>query len=202
MRSNCQRCGKAEKACICPWIQSVDTKTELIVLQHPSEVNRAIGTARILDLALARCQVLVGEDFSDDAALNQALARRDIRWFVLYPSETATPVSALRASGESDENIGFILLDGTWKKAYKMWQLSRNLHALATCTLDNAEDGRYQIRKSSKQSGVSTVEAGFYALKAIEPNNSALNALLVPFEQMIQFQIAQMPAGVFEKNYQ
>ncbi|WP_087016476.1 tRNA-uridine aminocarboxypropyltransferase [Thaumasiovibrio subtropicus] len=200
MRQTCQRCGKAEKACICQWIQSVDTKTELLVLQHPSEVNRAIGTARILDLSLDNCQLIVGENFTDNERLNQALRRSDIQWFVLYPGESAKPASALLAD-VAEKPIGFILLDGTWKKAFKIWQLSTNLHALPTCLLDNADEGQYQIRKSSKQQGVSTVEAGYFALKAMEPDNQALDSLLVPFEKMIAFQIAQMPDGVFKKNY-
>ncbi len=210
MRQYCQRCCKAEKACICQWIQPVDTKAELIVLQHPTEVNRPIGTARILDLSLSNCQVFVGEDFSDNEALNRALTRRDIQWFVLYPGEDAQPVSTLveaksqqpNFDHEQPERIGFILLDGTWKKAFKMWQLSVCLHSLPTCLLDNAKAGRYQIRKSSKQAGVSTVEAGYYALKAVDPDNQSLEALLTPFEKMIEFQIAQMPAGVFERNYE
>ncbi len=67
-----------------------------------------------------------------------------------------------------------ILLDGTWKKAYKMWQLSINLQALPTVSLDNADRGNYRIRKSPKDQGVSTVEAGYLALAALEGGRKVL----------------------------
>ncbi len=95
-----------------------------------------------------------------------------------------------------------ILLDGTWKKAYKMWQLSTNLHHLPLVSLDNVDIGNYRIRKSPKEQGVSTVEAGFLALSVLESAQTDLQPLLDTFDAMINFQIAQMPSGVFEKNYQ
>ncbi|WP_413112012.1 tRNA-uridine aminocarboxypropyltransferase [Thaumasiovibrio sp. DFM-14] len=199
MRQYCPRCNKALKACICQWIQPVDTKTELLILQHPTEVKRAIGTARILDLSLATCQVMVGEDFTEHEGLNQALTRDDIDWYLLYPGEFATPASQLVT--QSQRNIGFILLDGTWKKAYKIMQLSSNLHALPCCFLDDVLPGRYRIRKTSKQTGVSTVEAGYFALRAVEPSNNGLDALLVPFDKMIDYQLQQMTPDVARRNY-
>ncbi|BBM65251.1 hypothetical protein VYA_08010 [Vibrio alfacsensis] len=93
-----------------------------------------------------------------------------------------------------------ILLDGTWKKAYKMWQLSTNLHGIPTVKLPEDLQGHYTIRKAPSENSLSTVEAGYYALSLLEPNKD-FSPLLNAFEKMIEFQIAQMPPGVFEKNY-
>lgn len=217
MSRYCEQCGKAKPACICGWIQVIDAKTELWILQHPSEVKRAIGTARILTLSLPNAKLWVGEDFSDHDAINQLLADPQREAWVIYPGEDATPISQL-AQGVAASNttastetgdVGqakirtLILLDGTWKKAYKMWQLSENLHGLPTVALDNADNGNYRIRKSPKAQGVSTVEAGYLALIALEGPESETRfaPLLDVFNKMIEYQIQQMPAGVFEKNY-
>lgn len=98
------------------------------------------------------------------------------------------------------EKTRLILLDGTWKKAYKMWQLSTNLHTLTTVKLPEDLQGHYTIRKAPSDNSLSTVEAGFYALSLLEPDND-FSPLLNAFDRMIEFQIAQMPPGVFEKNY-
>ena len=204
MSRYCERCGKATKACICQWIQQLDAKTELWILQHPSEVKRAIGTARILTLSLANAKLWVGEDFSHNEEINQLLAEPDRQAWVVYPGEQALPISSLAGEGTeqtTEPKRTLILLDGTWKKAYKMWQLSSNLQQLPTVALDNVEQGNYRIRKSPKSQGVSTVEAGYLALTALEGDDGRFNPLIDAFNQMIEFQIKQMPEGVFEKNY-
>ncbi|WP_064605286.1 tRNA-uridine aminocarboxypropyltransferase [Photobacterium sp. J15] len=203
MSRYCEQCGKAKKACICSWIEVIDAKTELLILQHPSEVKRAIGTARILTLSLPNAKLFVGEDFSAHHELNLLLNDpvRDV--YLIYPGEGAIPVSQLTDSVVAKEKIRtLILLDGTWKKAYKMWQLSDNLHRLPTVSLDNVEQGNYRIRKSPKEQGVSTVEAGYLALSALEGDSNKFEPLLNVFNRMIEYQIRQMPEGVFERNYQ
>ncbi|MGF1683316.1 tRNA-uridine aminocarboxypropyltransferase [Photobacterium minamisatsumaniensis] len=202
MSRYCEKCGKAQKACICHWIQVIDAKTELWILQHPSEVKRAIGTARILTLSLPNARLWVGENFSQHDEINRLLADPDRETWLVYPGERAISIGSLEAdSGATPKKRTLILLDGTWKKAYKIWQLSENLQRLPTVNLENADNGNYRIRKSPKAQGVSTVEAGYLALSALEGRDVDFTPLLTTFEHMIEFQIQQMPAGVFEKNY-
>ncbi|EMK3416504.1 tRNA-uridine aminocarboxypropyltransferase [Vibrio parahaemolyticus] len=201
MSRYCSQCGKSRKACICQWIVPLASGVELIILQHTSEAHRPLGTARILNLSLKNCTCLIGEDFSDDAQLNALLTDEAYQHFILYPSEQSQCLSEIACTeSERTRKTRLILLDGTWKKAYKMWQLSTNLHALTTVKLPEDLQGHYTIRKAPSDNSLSTVEAGFYALSLLEPDND-FSPLLNAFDRMIEFQIAQMPPGVFEKNY-
>lgn len=201
MSRYCSQCGKSRKACICQWIVPLANEVELIILQHTSEEHRPLGTARILNLSLNYCICLIGEDFSNNEALNTLLEDSAYQHFILYPSEQSLCLSELATVGETaDKKIRLILLDGTWKKAYKMWQLSTNLHAIPTVKLPEDLQGHYTIRKAPSNNSLSTVEAGFHALSVMESGKD-FTPLLTAFEKMIEFQIAQMPPGVFEKNY-
>lgn len=200
MSRYCSECGKSLKACICQWIQPLSSHVELVILQHPSETNRPMGTARILKLSLANCHSFVGEDFSQHDALNELLQEPDVDHYVLYPGEQAMSHQELAAAVVSKKRIRIVLLDGTWKKAYKMWQLSVNLKTLPLIRLPDDLQGNYRIRKAPSDNALSTVEAGFHILSLLEPSKD-FSPLLTAFEQMIEFQIKQMPAGVFEKNY-
>ena len=201
MSRYCSQCGKSRKACICQWIVPLANEVELIILQHMSEENRPLGTARILNLSLDHCTCLIGEDFSDTEALNVLLEDDTYQHFILYPSEQSLCLSDLATVGEAaDKKTRLILLDGTWKKAYKMWQLSTNLHSIPTVKLPEDLQGHYTIRKAPSNNSLSTVEAGFHALNLMESGKD-FTPLLTAFEKMIEFQIAQMPPGVFEKNY-
>ncbi|USH03314.1 DTW domain-containing protein [Grimontia kaedaensis] len=197
----CPQCGKANKACICPFIQKIESDVPVIVLQHPSEVKQPIGTARILSLSLPNCRLIVGEDFSDNDELNQLL-HSDVHYALLYPAETSEPIGNWQLDGMSqNKQRGLILLDGTWRKAFKMYQLSQNLQALPCVKLDDIQSGNYRIRKSPVDGGLSTVEAGFYALSAMAGDSEPFQPLMTAFNEMIEFQIKQMPPGVFERHY-
>ncbi len=198
MSRYCSQCGKARKACICDNIVALDSQIELIILQHPTEEHRPMGTARILSLSLANSRLLIGEDFREHEELNQLLAEPDVQHFVLYPNDVSRSVSEIEPSKEQKTRI--ILLDGTWKKAFKMWQLNTQLHSLPCLHLPEDLKGNYRIRKAPSENALSTVEAGYHVLNLLQPEND-FSPLLAAFESMIDYQIQQMPAGVFERNY-
>lgn len=198
MSRYCSQCGKARKACICDNIVALDSQVELIILQHPTEEHRPMGTARILSLSLVNSRLLVGEDFREHGELNQLLAEPDVEHFVLYPSDVS--LSAADVALPIEKKIRIILLDGTWKKAFKMWQLNTQLHHLPCLHLPEDLKGNYRIRKAPSENALSTVEAGFHVLSMMQPEKD-FSPLLDTFEAMIDYQIQQMPAGVFERNY-
>ncbi|KHA61310.1 DTW domain protein [Vibrio variabilis] len=200
MSRYCSQCGKSLKACICEWIRSLPSKVELVILQHPSETNRPMGTARILSLSLANSYCFVDENFSEHSELNQLLAEEGVHHFVLYPGEGAHSHQQVASKVAQEQKVRIILLDGTWKKAYKMWQLSSNLQTLPLIRLPENLQGNYRIRKAPSDNSLSTVEAGYHILQLLEPE-ADFSPLISAFNQMIEFQIKQMPPGVFEKNY-
>ncbi len=198
----CSHCEKAKKACICTFIEPISCPVPLIILQHPSETKKAIGTARIAHLTLPLCDIYVGENFTQHKELNERIQNDQYHYLLLYPSEKAISISNLLDTKAQDKSkIGLIVIDGTWKKAFKIWSLSTNLHTLPQITLDKLTTSDYQIRRSSKKAGVSTVEAIYHALSSLNGNKNDYSSLLTAFHQMIQFQIKHMPTDLYETRY-
>ena len=200
MSRYCSQCGKSIKACICKWIQTLTPSVELIILQHSSETNRPLGTARILSLSLTNSYCFVGEDFTHHTELNQLIGDSDYQHFVLYPGETSVNYQVVKNTLTKKNKVRVILLDGTWKKAYKIWHLSSNINELTQVHLPPNLEGNYRIRKAPNKNSLSTVEAGYHMLSLIEPEMD-FSPLLTAFEQMIDFQIRQIPQEVFARNY-
>ena len=204
MSRYCLQCGKANNACICDWIKPIDCPVRVVLLQHPSESKKPMGTAKILQLSLSGCELWVGEDFSQHPELNDLLQDEKFESLVLYPNEYSQSLETVKETrrplNSNEKSLCLILLDGTWKKAYKMWQLSSNLHSLPSVALPSHIQGNYRIRKAPTEQHLSTVEAGFHALSAIEPQVD-FSPLLTAFTNMVDFQISQMPEGVFTRNY-
>ena len=57
-RPQCPRCLRPVTHCLCALIPSLDSRTRILLLQHPSEVNHALNTARLAALGLNNAQLV------------------------------------------------------------------------------------------------------------------------------------------------
>jgi len=169
-RKICSACQYPAVVCVCSVITQIAVDVEIIILQHPSEKNRAKNTARLVSLVIPDAKVVVGESAADFEQIKQRLVDREsagARAAVLFPSPESTILSE---NFESASNIiqTLILIDGTWRKAKKMWQLNPWLWTLAVFRLEAGSKSRYRIRKGSQAGGLSTLEAAALALEIVE----------------------------------
>ncbi|MGL4250840.1 MAG: tRNA-uridine aminocarboxypropyltransferase [Aeromonas sp.] len=183
----CTRCTRALKACLCDYIVAVDNPTPLYILQHPNEVAHPKGTAALLAASLLQCEIHVGEDFSCDEWLNTLLADPSRRGYLLWPDEEAIALTDLRKQRESDPSdtgtVTFILLDGTWRKAYRMLQSNPALASLPRIGI-GAIAGQYAIRKKPFPDALSTIEAGYHLLSRWEGRPERYAPLLTLFHRL------------------
>ncbi|UVM06555.1 tRNA-uridine aminocarboxypropyltransferase [Pseudomonas laurylsulfatiphila] len=193
-RIQCPRCLRPQSHCLCPLIPSLDSRTRVLLLQHPSEVNHALNTARLAALGLNNAELIVGEVFEDLPVL---LNRPGYTARLLFPGEAAQP---MKAYGSSDESMLLVVPDGTWRKARKMLHLNPLLAALPRVTLAEGGVSRYRLRKAPGPGALSTVEAIAQALETLEAPTS-FAPLLKPFEALIEGQIAAMGEEVYQRNH-
>lgn len=193
-RPQCPRCLRPTTHCLCALIPSLDSRTRVLLLQHPSEVNHALNTARLAALGLLNAQLVVGEVFEDLPAM---LNPPGYQARLLFPAEDAQP---LQAYSPSDLPLLLVVPDGTWRKARKLLHLNPLLAALPRVTLAAGAVSRYRLRKAPGPGALSTVEAIVQALQVLEAPQS-FEPLLRPFEALIEGQIAAMGEEVFQRNH-
>jgi len=193
-RAYCLQCERPEKSCICHLVTHVDNDIHVVILQHPLEVKQSKGSVTLLHQSLKRSQVIVGENFTDNHEVQLLLQQYDQQCAVLYPSDDAIVL------GEGGSDITspkcLFILDGTWKKAYKMFMSNTWLQQLPHFTLANDIVGQYQIRKTSKKNALSSLEACCYALSALEHqqgDESKYQPLLARFVEFNHFQLSFNP---------
>jgi DTW domain-containing protein YfiP len=173
----CKQCQRPTIACICNFTCKINNQIAVLVLQHPSEVKQTKGTVALLSRSLSQCQVIVGENFSHHTELNNLLVNHQA--LLLYPSPEAQVLPLTKntlnsisvdAHEKNQQPKLLIILDGTWKKAYRMFMLSSNLQALAQVCLPDklANGGQYLIRKVAKKNALSSLEACCFTLALLE----------------------------------
>lgn len=193
-RPQCPRCLRPATRCLCSLIPSLDSRTRVLLLQHPSEVRHALNTARLAALGLVNAQLVVGEVFENLQAL---LHPPGYQARLLFPADEAQPLQAYTAS---DAPLLLVVPDGTWRKARKLLHLNPLLAALPRVTLATGAVSRYRLRKAPGPGALSTVEAIVQALQVLEAPAS-FEPLLRPFEALIEGQIAAMGEETFQKNH-
>ncbi|MDP2562705.1 tRNA-uridine aminocarboxypropyltransferase [Psychrobium sp. 1_MG-2023] len=197
-RAKCSQCNKALVACFCHTITKQNNELNVVILQHPSEVKHARGTAKILELSLSHCQILVGEDFSDDQQFKQLFTASDKKLLLLYPGdETISPQVLSQEIAQTDQQLNdyvVIVIDGSWKKAYKIFCLNPVLAELTRIGIDVDNQSNYRIRKSSRSDSLSTLEACYTLLSQVEQKD--YSSLLTSFDYMVNFQLNSMPEQV------
>ena len=184
-REVCPRCERPTRVCYCAHLTSIDTKTHVVLLQHPREEDMAIGTARMASLCLPNSELHVGVDFQTSPALRKALSDPSRPAALLYPSDGAVDVLTDPPRGP----ITLVVVDGTWWQARKLVRVNPEIAKLPRYAFRAPTPSEYRIRKEPDEAYVSTIEALVHVLGVLEGDPEKLRALLVPFRAMIDKQI-------------
>ena len=195
-RTQCARCLRPQSHCLCELIPQLPSRTRVLLLQHPSEVNHALNTARLAALGLINAELVVGEVFE---GLETLLSPPGYQARLLFPGEDA---QLIQASVASVDGLPWLLVvpDGTWRKARKLLHLNPLLAQLPRVTLPEGAVSRYRLRKAPGPGALSTLEAIVQALEIIEAPAS-FAPLLRPFEALIEGQIEAMGAETYQRNH-
>jgi DTW domain-containing protein YfiP len=199
--ADCPQCGKPQVFCVCDSVEPVQTRTSLLILQHPQEQDRALGTARLTALHVENAVLKIGLSWP---SLSKALGRQvhdPSRWAVLYLGsakvedlETDRTIVAIDRKGEIEDHQrailadieGIILLDGTWSQAKALWWRNAWMLKCQRVILGPRQASRYgKLRKEPRQDGLATIEAAAMMLASLERRPEIETILLASFDRML-----------------
>ena len=186
--------------CICESIEPIDNRVELLILQHPQEQDRALGTARLTALRLKRATLKIGLSWP---SLSKALGRSvdPQRWAILYLGsvklaelETDRDLVAVDRKGAIEEGQrgilkdieGVVLLDGTWSQAKALWWRNAWMLKCRRIILGPPRASLYgKLRKEPRADGLSTIEAAGMTLGRLEGRAEIETALNTTFARLL-----------------
>lgn len=163
----CDLCQLADYACICRWLPRLHSASEFVLLMHRNELFKPTNSGRLIaDILPDNTHAFCWSRTQPPAELVQLLRDPHRRCMIVFPkddqSAPSTPLA--RVPGRVDT---FILLDGTWKQARRMLQLSRWLQGVPTIAFPESLVRGYAVRKSEHLHQVSTAEAAGLCLQLV-----------------------------------
>jgi len=149
-----------------------DNKLHVLILQHPQEPDKELGTAKLLIAGLKNATLKIGLSWPN---LTKALGAeaKPSEWIVLYLGSQKEALDSLAEPGlhvlkPKDATLkkilpeikGIIVLDGTWSQAKTMWWRNAWLLKCKRGYLIPKQKSAYgNLRKEPRKECVSTLEA-------------------------------------------
>jgi DTW domain-containing protein YfiP len=193
MINPCEKCLLPQNRCICPHLKSIDTRLQVLILQHPQEPGHELGSAQLVQLSLPKAKIRTGLSWPNLKSALSAQEAQPSRWVVLYlGSGVKTPdaqekvrhplLQFVSSKGlptkapQSGDLDGVIILDGTWSQAKTLWWRNPWLLKLKRAVLNPTEKSLYgKFRKEPRRECLSTLESVAETLVALgEPQEVSL----------------------------
>ncbi len=194
----CAACLKPAALCVCADVVPLANRIALLILQHPQEQDKTLGTARLLAHHLTQAVMKVGLSWP---SLAKALDRPadPQHWAVLYLGSAKAPpereVTVLTAKGEPcpDQDAalagieGVVVLDGTWAQAKALWWRNPWVLKCKRVVLGPKRPSRYgRVRTEPRKDALSTIEAAALLLSRLEGRPEIETALDATFQRMLE----------------
>lgn len=162
-RKYCDQCLNPVVTCFCIAINKYSNTTRIIILQYPNEFKHPLATATMAKLSFKNVEIIIDDNFSKNEIINSLCSKTT---YLLYPSSDSMLISKEDKKDYEIETL--IVLDGTWSKTYKMYQVSRNLHLFTKIAFNASKKSHLHLRKIPKEHYLSTYESIAYVIECIE----------------------------------
>ena len=214
----CPTCRKPTDLCVCALVKPLDNRIFVLILQHPQEQDRELGTAQLLAAQLNNSKLAIGLSWRNlGAALGLAKGSEPDpkRWAVLFLGTAKTlPIDAAEIVALSRKGLampdqrealagieGIIALDGSWAQAKALWWRNAWLLKCRRVILNPKFRSRYgNLRREPRLESLSTLESVALVLSVLQKQPDLMATLTAPFEEMLRRYRARRGAAKQVKN--
>jgi DTW domain-containing protein len=189
-RERCEGCRLLPSHCLCALRPTMATRAGVCLLMADIEPLKPSNTGWLVADVVADTFAFGWARTDTDPALLALLGDPQWQPFVVFPGQYAAPGRVVHAvpppdasADGADKRPLFILLDGTWAEARKMFGRSPYLDALPVLSLAPEQPSQYQLRNSGRDDHLCTSEVAALCMGlAGEPAvDATLSAYLAVF---------------------
>lgn len=201
----CQRCRVSALYCMCAWQPHVTAHSGVCLLMYDAEPLKPTNTGWLIADVVPDTFAFTWSRTEVDEAILALLADPQWQPYVVFPDEYVpaervlhtVPNAQLLAAGKRPL---FIVLDGTWTEARKMFRKSAYLADLPVLSLHPDAISSYRLRRSTREEHLCTAEVTALCLHLAEDTTAAL-ALEQWFARFSRHYLAgRKPPSVAEKE--
>lgn len=172
----CEKCGVPRINCICNRVKPINTEAQIWILSSQKEVTRPTNTARLIKLVNENStEIFLWERTVQPEKLINLIKDEAFEVYLLFPADEDNKHRE-KAFEKTDKKVAFIIIDGTWQEAKKIFNRSPYLKELPLLTLNLERESQFRLRRGIPEGGICTIEA---AMKVLELNGEISSAKIL-----------------------
>ncbi len=204
----CEGCRLLPSHCLCAWRPVVPTHAAMCLLMADIEPLKPSNTGWLIADVVPDTFAFGWTRTEVDPALMALLNEPQWQAYVVFPEAFAEPERVVHdvphdtTPGVTKRPL-FILLDGTWDEARKMFRKSPYLQNLPVLSLHPEQLSRYQLRRSQSEAHLCTAEVGALCLDLARDATAAeaLNAYFDVFTDHYLKAKQQLPVDAGDERH-
>ncbi|MFY0991909.1 tRNA-uridine aminocarboxypropyltransferase [Halomonas sp. C05BenzN] len=167
----CKGCNLPELNCLCPYRVEAESVARVWLLTHPLEHHKPTNTGRLIRDVLPDTEVFTWYRTVPDERLLARLEDARFAPFVIFPddqpdyADRVVDIEAVAGAKRRGRIPVFILLDGTWRQARRIFRKSPYLDRLPVLPLATDRLTRYRLRKPASAAHLCTAEVAAELLR-------------------------------------
>ncbi|WP_447926853.1 MULTISPECIES: tRNA-uridine aminocarboxypropyltransferase [unclassified Vreelandella] len=175
----CEGCNLPKLNCLCPYKAVAQSHAQVWLITHSLEHYKPTNTGRLIGDVLAQTRVFTWYRTAPDPELIALLEDPRYAPFVIFPddhpdyAERVVGIDAVHSAKREARIPVFIILDGTWRQARRMFRKSPYLDALPVLPLHTERETRYRLRKPASRAHLCTAEVATELLRQAGDEDAA-----------------------------
>lgn len=195
----CSSCLLPATDCICFAKPAPCAKSAVLLLMYTGECFKPTNTGRLIADVAQDNHAFVWDRTKPDPALLALLADERYQPVIIFPTQYATPERCISSLSSPEGKIPlFILLDGTWREAKKMFSKSPYLDQFPVLGIQPEQSSSYQLREAAHLHQLCTAEVMIEVYK-VAADSEAATALSDYFHLFRKHYMAGKPHLVFQQ---
>ncbi len=172
----CQRCLLVQRYCLCETITPHPAKSRFCLVMFDTEPMKPSNTGRLIADILPDTTAFLWSRTEPPQALIDLCNSEDYQPMVVFPASYAGNERQVLSAPPCGKPPLFIMLDGTWTEARKMFRKSPYLDALPVISVDLSRVSTYRLREAHADGQYCTAEVAI-ALLDLAGDTTAASAL-------------------------
>lgn len=170
----CQRCLLPLRQCLCETITPAVARSRFCLVMFDTEPMKPSNTGRLIADVLPETVAFQWSRTEPPQALIDLCRSDDYQPMVVFPASYAGSERPVLSAPPAGKPPLFIMLDGTWTEARKMFRKSPYLDALPVISVDLSRVSAYRLREAHAEGQYCTAEVAIALLDLARDTDAAL----------------------------
>ena len=174
----CEQCRLAQANCLCQHVKRSKSDSAFLLLMYDTEVLKPSNTGKLIADVVDDVHAFLWSRTEIDPNLVALINDGNYQPFVVFPAQYANDQQRVYQNEMpelNDKKPLFILLDGSWREAKKMFRKSPYLQQLPVLSIELSEQQskQYQLRDAALSDQLATAEVASHVLAIANEPQSA-----------------------------